>query len=65
MRRGKLKTKGSVKKRFKLTASGRIKRRRAFHSHILTKKGAKRKRRLDSGTFVAASDELRIRRLMD
>ena len=65
MRRGKLKTKGSVKKRFKLTASGRIKRRRAFHSHILTKKSAKRKRRLDSGAFVDASDEKRIRRLMD
>ena len=65
MRRGKLKTKGSVKKRFKLTASGRIKRRRAFHSHILTKKNAKRKRRLDSGTFVDAADEARIRRLMD
>ena len=64
MNRGKLKTKGGVKKRFRVTASGKIKRRRAFHSHILTKKNAKRKRRLDSGTFVDASDVVRIRRLL-
>lgn len=64
MNRGKLKTKGGVKKRFRVTASGKIKRRRAFHSHILTKKNAKRKRRLDSATFVDASDVVRIRRLL-
>ena len=64
MNRGKLKTRGGVKKRFKLTSSGRIKRRRAFHSHILTKKNSRRKRRLDTPTFVSPADEKRIRRLL-
>lgn len=64
MHRGKLKTKGSVKKRFKVTGSGKIKRRRANHSHILTKKNAKRKRRLDTATLVDASDMKRIKRLL-
>lgn len=64
MHRGKLKTKGSVKKRFKVTGSGKIKRRRANHSHILTKKNAKRKRRLDTATLVDASDMQRIKRLL-
>jgi len=61
----KLKTKGSVKKRFKLTGSGKIRRKRANHSHILTKKNAKRKRRLRSGTLVTAADEKRINRLLE
>jgi large subunit ribosomal protein L35 len=61
----KLKTKGSVKKRFKLTGSGKIRRRRANHSHILTKKNAKRKRRLRSGTLVTSVDEKRINRLLE
>ncbi len=60
----KLKTKGSAKKRFKLTASGRLKRRRANHSHILTKKSAKRKRRLRTATTLGATDEPRIKRLL-
>ena len=64
MHRGKLKTKGSVKKRFKVTGTGKIKRRRANHSHILTKKNAKRKRRLDTATLVDASDTKRIKRLL-
>ena len=61
----KLKTKGSVKKRFKLTGSGKIRRKRANHSHILTKKNAKRKRRLRSGTLVTPADEKRINRLIE
>ena len=64
MNRGKLKVRGGVKKRFRLTSSGKIKRRRAFHSHILTKKNAKRKRRLDSETFVHESDVRRVMRLL-
>lgn len=64
MYRGKQKTKGGVKKRFKLTGSGKIKRRRANHSHILTKKNAKRKRRLDSPTLVSPADHPRIKRLL-
>ena len=61
----KLKTKGSVKKRFKLTGSGKIRRKRANHSHILTKKNAKRKRRLRSGALVTTADEKRINRLIE
>lgn len=64
MHRGKLKNRGAVKKRFRKTASGKIKRRRAYHSHILTKKNAKRRRRLDSETMVDPADEKRINRLM-
>lgn len=61
----KMKTKGSVKKRFKLTGSGKIKRKRANHSHILTKKDAKRKRRLRSMTQVAPVDLPRIKKLLN
>jgi large subunit ribosomal protein L35 len=42
----KVKTKSSAKKRFVLTGSGKIKRKHAFKSHILTKKSKKRKRNL-------------------
>ena len=61
----KMKTKGSVKKRFKLTGSGKIKRKRANHSHILTKKDAKRKRRPRSMTQVAPVDLPRIKKLLN
>ena len=52
----KMKTKSSAKKRFKLTASGKIKRKHAFKSHILTKKATKRKRNLTKEGFVSKSD---------
>jgi large subunit ribosomal protein L35 len=61
----KLKVKGSVKKRLKLTASGRIKRARANHSHILTKKSSKRKRRLRTTTLVHADHEPRMKKLLE
>lgn len=60
----KMKTKGAVKKRFKLTGTGKIKRHKAFHSHILTKKNAKRKNDLTQPTLVSDADQRRIRRLM-
>jgi large subunit ribosomal protein L35 len=60
----KQKTKGSVKKRFKLTAKGKVKRRRAMHSHILTKKAPGRKRRLRKPALVDPVDEGRIKRMM-
>ena len=44
----KMKTKSSAKKRFKLTGSGKIKRKHAFKSHILTKKSKKRKLKIDA-----------------
>ncbi|MCL5269356.1 MAG: 50S ribosomal protein L35 [bacterium] len=60
----KMKVKGAVKKRLKLTASGKIRRGRAYHSHILTKKNAKRKRRLREVTLVAKSDMGRMKKLL-
>ena len=60
----KLKTKSSAKKRFKLTASGKIKRKHAFKSHILTKKDAKRKMRLGQGALVDATNVKAVRRMM-
>jgi len=53
----KIKTKSSAKKRFKLTGSGKIKRKHAFKSHILTKKETKRKRNLTQTSYVASVDE--------
>ena len=58
----KLKTKRGAAKRFKMTASGRIKRKQSHKNHILTKKSTKRKRHLRSGEYVAGSDEGLIRK---
>lgn len=52
----KMKTVSGAKKRFKLTGSGKIKRKHAFKSHILTKKSKKRKRNLTKFTVVNNSD---------
>lgn len=60
----KMKTKRSAAKRFKMTGTGKIKRMRAFKSHILTKKSPKRKRRLRTATLVSKADEKRVRRLL-
>jgi large subunit ribosomal protein L35 len=60
----KKKTKKAAAKRFKLTGTGRVRRRRAFKSHILTKKDAKRKRRLRKGTLASHADEVRIKHLL-
>ena len=57
----KMKTKSSAKKRFKFTGTGKIKRKHAFKSHILTKKGTKQKRNLTHATTVHKSDEKNIR----
>ena len=60
----KMKTNRGAAKRFKVTASGRVKRRKAYHSHILTKKNRKRKRNLRQSTMVHSADSLRVRRLL-
>lgn len=60
----KMKSKSAVKKRIKLTASGKMKRGRANGSHILTKKSAKRKLRLGTSTTVHPADYKRLRRLI-
>ena len=52
----KMKTKSSAKKRFKVTGTGKIKRKHAFKSHILTKKSKKRKRRLTKFGMVNKND---------
>ena len=52
----KLKTKSSSKKRFKITGSGKIKRKHAFKNHILTKKSKKRKLKLTHSSLVSDSD---------
>ncbi len=57
----KMKTKSSAKKRFKLTGTGKIKRKHAFKSHILTKKSKKRKLRLTHSGLVHESDENSIK----
>ena len=58
----KMKTKGSAKKRFKFTGSGKIKRKHAFKSHTLTKKGTKQKRNLTHTTTVDKADVPSIKR---
>ncbi len=60
----KVKTNCAAKKRFKLTASGKIKRRHAYHSHILTKKATKRKRNLTSFTLVEGANRNSIKELL-
>jgi large subunit ribosomal protein L35 len=56
----KLKTHRGAAKRFKKTASGKIKRSNAFKSHILTKKTTKRKRALDMPSMVSKADMKRV-----
>ncbi len=56
-----MKTKSSAKKRFKLTGTGKIKRKHAFKSHILTKKAKKRKRNLTHSGLVDKADENSIK----
>ena len=53
----KMKTRSSAKKRFKKTATGRIKRAHAYRSHILTSKTQKRKRKLRKGVLVSRQDQ--------
>jgi large subunit ribosomal protein L35 len=60
----KMKTNRGAAKRFRVTGSGRIKRKRAFHSHILTKKDTKRKRRLRSTVMVSKADEKSVRQML-
>lgn len=52
----KVKVKSGAKKRFKVTGTGKIKRKHAFKSHILTKKATKRKRGLTHATLVSSAD---------
>lgn len=60
----KLKTHKGAAKRFRLTATGKVKRGHSHARHILTKKTAKRKRNLDIDTLVSEADEKRIERML-
>ena len=60
----KMKTKSSAKKRFKLTGTGKIKRKHAYKSHILTKKTKKQKRNLTHDTIVDKADEKNVRAML-
>ena len=61
----KMKTKKAAAKRFRLTGKNRIKRRRAYAGHMLTKKSSKRKRNLRKWTQVSAADEKRVRHMLN
>ena len=61
----KVKTKSGAKKRFKLTGTGKIKRKHAFKSHILTKKETKQKRNLTHITLVHKSDEKNVKQMLN
>ena len=60
----KMKTKSAAKKRFQVTGSGKLKRKHAYHGHILTKKSQKRKRNLDHSTLVERADEKVVKKLL-
>ncbi len=60
----KMKSNRGAAKTFRKTGSGKIKRNKAFKSHILTSKSTKRKRNLRKSTLVAKSEEKRINRLI-
>lgn len=60
----KIKTHRGAAKRFRVTASGKIKRSRAYKKHILTKKSANRKRRLVRPDLVSAADSARVHRML-
>ncbi|QEC53477.1 large subunit ribosomal protein L35 [Anseongella ginsenosidimutans] len=57
----KVKTNSSAKKRFSLTGTGKIKRKHAYKSHILTKKSTKRKRNLTQTGLVDKTDEKNVK----
>ncbi|MBW6478791.1 MAG: 50S ribosomal protein L35 [Bacteroidales bacterium] len=60
----KMKTKSGAKKRFTLTASGKIKRKHAYKSHILTKKSKKRKRNLTKTALIHKADENNVKAML-
>ena len=60
----KLKTHKGAAKRFKITATGKIKRKKAFKSHLLTGKSSKRTKRLRKAGFIDKTDHTNIRKLL-
>lgn len=60
----KMKSKAAAKKRFTLTGTGKIRRKHAYHSHILTKKSNKRKRNLGYSTIVDNADAKNVKEML-
>jgi large subunit ribosomal protein L35 len=60
----KLKTNSGAKKRFALTGTGKIKRKHAYKSHILTKKTKKQKRRLTHFSILDKSNETSVKQML-
>jgi large subunit ribosomal protein L35 len=60
----KMKTHSGAKKRFKLTAKGKVRGRHSFTSHILEKKSPKRKRRLGQPAMMSEHNEMQIKRML-
>ena len=60
----KMKTHRGAAKRFKKTATGKIKRSKAFKSHILAKKTRKRKRHLRQAGLLSAADQKRMKQML-
>ncbi len=61
----KVKTHSSAKKKFKITGTGKVKRKSAFKRHILTKKSTKRKRRLGNDSIVHKTDMTRVKAMLN
>ena len=64
MPNAKVKTNSGSKKRFALTGTGKIKRKHAYHSHILTKKTKKQKRNLDKFAIIDKANRSQVRELL-
>jgi large subunit ribosomal protein L35 len=64
MKMPKMKTKSSAKKRFKLTANGRVKRKKAYLRHCLTHKTSAAKRRLRRGGYISKTQEHQIKAML-
>ena len=60
----KMKSNSGAKKRFRVTGSGKIKRKKAFKRHILTKKSSKTKRQLGGTTIVTDADAPKVKQLI-
>ena len=60
----KIKTNSGSKKRFTLTGTGKVKRKHAYHSHILTKKTKKQKRNLDHFAVITPADQKRVKAVL-
>lgn len=61
----KMKSHRGAMKRFKITGTGKVKRHKAYKSHILTKKAAKRKRGLRKSTLLTKADEKRMKNVLN